>query len=139
MKQILIVDDDATGRRVLRLRLEMRGYDCLEVEDGSAALKAIATHRFDLVITDHKMPVMTGLELLQNLGDSPECQRPPVIFITGQLSDDLRHAAQEAGARAVLSKPYDDCEIMIEITRLLKPQLHGNVTLNDRRLSSSPQ
>ena len=141
MKRILIVDDYETGRLALRLRLEMRGYTCQEVENGSAALRAIQTHHFDLVITDHEMPMMTGLELLQHLGKTQECQQPPVIFVTGHLTDDLREAAQRAGACAVLAKPYDDQELMIEIARILKPQtrLHENCRSKDHELSNSSQ
>ncbi len=83
MKQILIVDDYANGRQVLRERLEMQGYACQEVEDGSAALRAIQTKCFDLVITDNEMPVMTGIQLLQYLAERPEDQPPPVLFLTG--------------------------------------------------------
>ncbi len=137
MKQILIVDDDATGRRVLRLRLQMRGYACQEAEDGSAALQTLQTNHFDLVITDHQMPVMKGLELLKNIKDIPDLQHTPVIFVTGHLSEDLRHEAQSAGASAVLGKPYEDREIMIEVARLLMPHLHENMTSIDSKLDHS--
>lgn len=130
MKQILIVDDFEPGRLVLRERLEMQGYLCQEVEDGSEALRAMQTQHFDLVITDNQMPVMTGLQLLQCLAERPEDQRTPVIFTTGQLSEHLSNAAQTAGACAVLQKPYNDEELISEIARILKPQewpshIHG--------------
>ena len=100
--RILLVDDFEPGRLVLRERLEMQGYVCQEVENGSEALKAIETERFDLVITDNTMPIMTGLQMVQCLAERPEDQRPPVIFLTGHLSDQLAKAAQAAGACAVL-------------------------------------
>ena len=100
----------------------MQGYACQEVEHGSEALRAIQTKHFDLVITDNEMPVMTGLQLLQCLAEKPEDQRPPVILLTGNLSDDLCYAAQRAGARAVLTKPYQDQELFSEITRILEPR-----------------
>jgi len=120
MKRILIVDDFKSGRQVLREKLEIYGYACQEVENGSEALKAIETDRFDLVITDNKMPVMTGLEFLQSLAERPEDQRPPAIFLTGQLSDPLSKAAQNAGAWAVMQKPYKDQELISEITRVIE-------------------
>jgi CheY-like chemotaxis protein len=61
MKRILLVDDFEPGRVVLRERLELQGYACQEVENGSEGLKAIETEHFDLKITDNQMPVMTGL------------------------------------------------------------------------------
>jgi two-component system chemotaxis response regulator CheY len=122
MKRILLVDDFKPGRLVLRERLEMEGYACQEVEDGSEALKAIETDHFDLVITDNQMPVMTGLQMLQCLAERTEDQRPPVIILTGHLSDQLSKAAQAAGAWAVLGKPYKDQELLSEITRILEPR-----------------
>lgn len=121
MKRILLVDDYANVRQVLREKLEMQGYECQEVENGSAALRAIQTKCFDLVITDNEMPVMTGIQLLQYLGERPEDQPLPVIFLTGHLSNQLSKAAQAAGARAVLGKPYKDQELLSEISRLLEP------------------
>ena len=120
MKRILIVDDFEPGRAVLRERLEMQGYVCQEVGNGSEALKAIETKRFDLVITDNQMPVMTGLKLLQCLAERPNDQRPPAIFLTGHLSDPLAKAAQTAGACAVLGKPYNDQKLISEITRVME-------------------
>jgi two-component system chemotaxis response regulator CheY len=129
MKHILIVDDFPSGREVLREKLELQGYACQEVGNGSAALKAIETKRFDLVITDNQMPVMTGLELLQSLAERPKDQRPPAIFLTGRLSDQLAKAAQSAGAWAIMQKPYNYQELIAEITQILEP---------DRFATSSP-
>ena len=62
MKRILLIDDFEPGRVVLRERLELQGYACQEVENGSEGLKAIETEHFDLIITDNQMPVMTGMK-----------------------------------------------------------------------------
>ena len=120
MKRILLVDDFEPARLVLRERLEMQGYACQEAENGSAALKAIETDRFDLVITDNEMPVMTGLQMLQSLAERTEEQRPPVIFLTGHLTNQLSKAAQAAGAWAVLEKPYKDQKLISEISQILE-------------------
>ena len=122
MKQILLVDDFEPGRLVLRERLEKHGYACQEVKNGSEALKAIEKERFDLVITDNQMPVMTGLQMLQCLAERTEDQRPPVILTTGHPSNELSNAAQAAGACAVLQKPYKGQELLSEIARILEPQ-----------------
>ena len=119
MARILIVDDYASGRQVLRERLEILGYACQEVEHGAEALEAMQTNHFDLVITDNEMPVMTGLQLLRRLSEMREGQQPPVIFLTGNSSDELLNAAREAGACLVINKPYKHQEILSEISRLL--------------------
>ena len=120
MKRILLVDDFEPGRLVLRERLEMQGYVCQEVENGSEALKAIETKRFDLVISDNQMPVMTGLQMLQCLTERTEDQRPPVIVLTGHLTNQLHTEALKMGACAVLQKPYKDQDLLAEITRVLE-------------------
>ncbi|UCH91580.1 MAG: response regulator [Nitrospirota bacterium] len=120
MKRILLVDDFEPGRRVLRERLEIQGYLCQEAENGSEALQVMGTKHFDLVITDNQMPVMTGLQMIQYLAKKTKDQRPSVIFLTGHLSDQLSKAAQEAGACAILGKPYKEQKLISEITRILE-------------------
>lgn len=119
MKRIIIVDDFDAGRLVLHERLKLEGYLCQEVKDGSEALNTLQMKHFDLVSTDHHMPVMTGLQMLQCLAERPKDQRPSVIFITGHPSSELSVAAQSAGARAVFDKPYDDQDFLAEVTRIL--------------------
>lgn len=119
MKRILLVDDYDSGRRVLREKLEIQGYLCQEVENGAEALKAIQSAQFDLIITDNQMPVMTGLELLQTLTQKPKKLRPPIILLTGFLTEPLERAAKLAGASAVLSKPVKDQVIFSTITRII--------------------
>ncbi len=118
MKRILIVDDYVDARRILRQSLELWGYECEEVEHGSKALDALGTTKFDLVITDNEMPVMTGLQLLKRLTQKPEDQRPPVIFLSGNLTKCLRDAALRAGANAILEKPYTHEELLSTILKI---------------------
>jgi two-component system, chemotaxis family, chemotaxis protein CheY len=125
MKQILLVDDFEPGRRVLRERLGIQGYLCQEAENGSEALKILQTKHFDLIITDNQMPVMTGLQMIQCLAEKTQDQRPPVIFLTGHLSDQLFKAAQAAGACAILGKPYKEQKLISEIIRILEPHIES--------------
>jgi len=119
MKQILIVDDFEPVRLVLREKLEMQGYACQEVANGLEALDALQTTHFDLVITDNKMPIMTGLELVQSLAKQPSEQRPPIILLTGNPSHHLYCEARQAGALGVFKKPYEDRELFSEISSIL--------------------
>lgn len=120
MKQILLVDDFEPTRVLLREKLQILGYLCEEVKDGSEALNVLRTKHFHLVITDHHMPVMTGLQMLRCLAEMPKDQRPPVIFMTGLPSNELSIAARKAGACAVFDKAYDDQELISEITRIME-------------------
>jgi CheY-like chemotaxis protein len=119
-KRILIVDDFKPGRVVLREKLEMQGYACQEEENGLAALQTLQTKPFDLVITDNKMPVMTGLELIQALATQPIEQGPPIILLTGHPSHLLYSEARQAGVLGVFKKPYEDRELFSEISSILQ-------------------
>jgi CheY-like chemotaxis protein len=67
MARILVIDDDASLRRLLRLALERRGYAVVEAANGAAGLAAYAVEPADVVITDMQMPVMDGLQLMMAL------------------------------------------------------------------------
>ena len=120
MKQILIVDDFEPGRIALRERLQILGYVCQEVSNGLEALEALKTTHFDLVITDNKMPVMTGLEFVQSLAQQPPAYKPPIILLTGHPSPSLNDAARQAGARKIFQKPFDDQEFFLEIKNIVE-------------------
>jgi CheY-like chemotaxis protein len=119
MNRILIVDDFQPARIVLREKLEMRGYACQEAANGLEALETLQTTHFDLVITDNKMPIMTGLELVQSLTKQPSEQRPPIILVTGHPSHHLYSEARQAGVLGVFKKPYEDRELFSEISGIL--------------------
>ena len=122
MKRILIVDDLEPLRLVLREKLEMKGYTCQEVENGSEAMETLQTTQFDLVITDNQMPVMTGLEMVQSLAKKPTEQRTPIILLTGHPSHHLYSEARQAGVQGVFKKPYEDQELFSEISSILEPR-----------------
>jgi len=66
-KHILLVEDDASLRATLRACLEMAGYTCIEAEDGHDARGRLENESPDLIVTDHQMPKVTGLELIRGL------------------------------------------------------------------------
>lgn len=119
MKRILIVDDFEAGRLVLRERLELEGYACQEVENGLEALETLQAKKFDLVITDNKMPKMTGLELIQSLAQLPKDQRPAIILLTGHPTHEVYQEARRAKVYATFKKPYDFQELFLKITSAL--------------------
>ena len=121
MKRVLLVDDDLSGRQVLRALLEREGYVCHEAENGVEALSLLNTLPVDLVITDNAMPVMTGLQLLQSLHNTDRHQVPPAILVTGNLSEQVHQAAVAAGACAVVGKPYSHQKLLSDISRILTP------------------
>ncbi len=105
--QILLVDDDSSLRGTLRICLEMSGYQCVEAKDGDEARVWLEEeHPVHLIVTDHHMPKMSGLEFVKGVRSQSKTRALPIIFYSGQLTDKLKDQAIEAGVSAVLEKPF---------------------------------
>jgi len=111
---ILIADDDAGVREILRHTLEHAGYVTAEAADGSEALSAVRSMRFDLLITDLAMPERDGLELLEVL--RYERWAPKVIAMSGAWDALCFPAAAKLGALAALPKPWET-KVLLETVR----------------------
>ena len=117
-EHILLVDDDASLRASLRACLETTGYLCSEVNDGYEAHVWLEKgHPVDLIVTDHQMPRVTGLELVKSLRNQQKTKVIPIIFYSGQLTDGLRSQAIQAGANLVLGKPFPLNEFLNFVTQ----------------------
>jgi len=109
MAYILIVDDERSMRDFLKILLEKEGNKVITAENGEAALNTIDLHRFDVVVSDIRMPGMSGIELLEKIKeDNPDL---PVIMITAFASPDDAVLAMKNGAFDYISKPFNVDEI----------------------------
>jgi Tfp pilus assembly pilus retraction ATPase PilT/CheY-like chemotaxis protein len=128
--RILVVDDDAALREVLREILAEEHYDVVLAEDGNAGLAAVHRERPDLVITDLQMPGLDGLELLRRLRrDLATCQIP-IIFLTVVENLDAEAKALDLGADDYLGKPVERGRLLGRVRRaLLRAHLMGALGL----------
>ncbi len=102
-KKILVVEDDEEMRALLEDFFLEEGFETDSVNDGSEAFRKLAHESFTLVLTDVRMPGLTGLDILPGIKKlQPEI---PVIVITAFGSEDIRKRAFERGATAYLEKP----------------------------------
>ena len=116
--RILVADDDAVIREGLRRILTAEGYDVETVSNGRAALERLEQQRFKLLVTDLKMPGMSGLEVLQSLrACQPEL---PVVLITGYAAIDNAVEAMKNGATDYLSKPFSNEEIVCKVKNAMQ-------------------
>ena len=121
-KRILLVDDHTMARKALRLYLEQLGYECDEVEHGAAAIAWLEkTPKVDLLISDNRMPIMTGMELLRQVKAKPQFKSLPMIIYSGNLTKELSEKALQLGAIAVLDKPCAFSDLSILIAQTLNP------------------
>ncbi len=120
MKCILIVDDDSDIRLILRSALESYGYYCDEARNGLEGLEKIEAEEFALILLDYSMPMMNGLEVIRRLNQDLGCPCPQIVMMTAHSGHDLRIQALDAGATAVLSKPFDLNHLLLTVGRTLK-------------------
>jgi CheY-like chemotaxis protein len=117
---LLIVDDNADCRLILSTLLTHCGYDCVEAESGVAALALLQRHTIALIILDYEMPGMNGCEFLEELARTVD-QPPPAVMVTEHLPATVRKRAMDAGAKAILSKPYDRTTMLPVLKAHMQP------------------
>ena len=108
--RILVAEDQATGRWLIQRQLERLGCVAVAVPDGQAALAAIATGRFDLLITDCHMPGMDGADLTRRVRDIEAelgCTRLPVLGLTADVTQRTLQGCLAAGMDNVVAKPIN--------------------------------
>jgi CheY-like chemotaxis protein len=125
MKRILIVDDKATSRELLRTVLERQGFTVAEAADGEEALRQARAEIPDLILLDLQMPVRNGYEVLIELRQDPRFASLPIIALTASAMQGDRERALAAGFTAYLPKPVSLAHLREEIQRLLQT---GNST-----------
>ena len=130
--RILIVDDDESLRRVMQVQLQRSGYEVPTAVDGPQALAMLPTVVPDLVITDLKMPGMSGLELLKQIrAEYPEMV---ILLITAFGTVETAVEAMKAGAYDYITKPVHGDELQLVVSRALE---HLNLRQEVRALRTS--
>ncbi len=112
---VLVVDDDATVARVVRLNLAAEGYEVQVATSGMEALELMAALRPHCVVLDVMMPEMDGLEVCRRLKGNKDTAFIPVIMLTAKAEADDKLAAFRSGADAYITKPFDVHELSARI------------------------
>jgi two-component system, response regulator PdtaR len=116
--QLLITDDNAAFRQVLREVLEDRPFLILhEAESGEEAVDVVQRQRIDIVLLDMHMHIMTGIETMKELKRMDITR--PCILITSDTSDEVKRDAREAQAFSVLKKPVPRRELVQTVSDAL--------------------
>ena len=144
MARILVVDDNATNRKLVVTLLQYEGHVPFEACDGMQGLAEARKERPDLIITDILMPSMDGYEFVRQLRADPDLSGTPVIFHTAHYGDPHAQAlAAGCGVKHVLVKPCDTAVLLKTVALALSevrgaPELEatGQFVLDHRRLIS---
>lgn len=138
---ILIVEDEAAIREMVRFALERAGFSCREASDGEKALLTIADRRPDLVLLDWMMPGINGIDLARRLKREDATKEMPLIMLTARGEEDDRIRGLEVGADDYIAKPFSPRELIARIRAVLRRTQpgagDGPIVANDLSLDPS--
>jgi DNA-binding response OmpR family regulator len=118
--RILVVEDDEIVRQFNAYVLLRSGYQVDAVEDGTAGWEALHANKFDLLITDHEMPRMNGLELVKKVRAAR--MTLPVIMATGSLLAEEMGRQQELDLACTLFKPFSSHQLLATVEQALRAE-----------------
>jgi two-component system, chemotaxis family, chemotaxis protein CheY len=118
-KSILIVDDSASLREVVRLALAREGYHVIEAENGEDALAKLAGTRVNLIVSDVNMPRMDGIAFVTRVKSDPRLKFTPVIMLTTENQQAKMEQGRAAGAKAWITKPFTPSVLLDAVAKLV--------------------
>ena len=130
MTKVLIAEDNAVNRELLRELLETRGYEVLEACDGQEALQMIEQTHPDILLLDIGMPVLDGLAVVQQIRKNPSFATLPVLAVTAYAMRGDRENVLNSGFDGYLSKPINARDLANELKRLLRKREDRNTAPN---------
>ena len=114
---VLVVDDEADIRKIVRLLLERQGYHAIEAANGLDAVSLVREMRPDLIIMDIMMPRMSGIDAVKAIR---EFSTAPILFLTAKSLDSDKESAYLSGGDDYLQKPFSPTELILKVEALLR-------------------
>ena len=118
-KTALIVDDSRSLRGMIADSLMESGYRVIQCANGKEALETASQKPIDFVITDINMPVMDGLSLVTQLRSLPQLQHSPILILTTESSNEMKHRGRAAGATGWMVKPFSPQQLLDVVARIV--------------------
>src|SRR5690349_12413996 len=116
-KSVLVIDDEASIRKFLRIALEAQQFEVLEAESGEEGLQKLVQHKPDLLILDLGLGVLDGHEVIRKTREFSEI---PIIVLTVQDDEEDKVRALDGGADDYLTKPFGVPELMARVRVALR-------------------
>ena len=116
---ILVIEDNAITRQIVRLSLAAHGYEILEAEDGRTAIAKLAAHHPDLIIQDLALPDIDGMTLAQTLHELPGCEDIPIVAFSAFVERLEEARASKDLFRAFVPKPIEPSKLVALVKRLM--------------------
>jgi two-component system, OmpR family, alkaline phosphatase synthesis response regulator PhoP len=118
-KKVLVVDDEIHIVHVVAIKLRNNGYEVISADNGAEGLKLALKEKPDIIVTDYQMPVMTGLELIEQLRQHEETKDTPVVMLTARSFAVPQEQQDELRISGCLSKPFSPKELLGNIEDIL--------------------
>jgi CheY-like chemotaxis protein len=119
MAHILVAEDERDIRELIKFTLEAAGHQITTVANGADAVEQAAGILPDLVMTDVRMPRMTGYEACKAIKENPATQHIPVVILSAKGQDEEVDAGREAGADEYILKPFAPSDLMQRVAEIL--------------------
>ncbi len=117
MKKVLYVDDARSLRKLVNQVLREH-YELTFAENGLEGLQAVEKQKFDVILSDINMPVMTGLEFLEKLRQHPNGKYTPTLMLTTEASEEMKAEGKRLGATGWIVKPFNPSKLISAIERV---------------------
>jgi two-component system KDP operon response regulator KdpE len=127
-RRVLVVDDEPQIRRALRLVLRANGYEVTEVAAGEAALDALASTGYDLMILDLMLPDVDGVEVCRRVREWSEM---PVVVLSAHGEEQIKVQALDQGADDFVTKPFSTAELLARMRSALRRATLTGATRNE--------
>ena len=118
-KRILLADDSLTIQKVVELTFSDGEYELVCVSNGQKALERVREERPDLILADVVMPEKNGYEVCEAIKSNPATARIPVVLLSGTFEPFDRARAERIGSDAIVSKPFDSQQLLVQVEDLL--------------------
>jgi CheY-like chemotaxis protein len=121
LPKILVVEDNMTNRRLVRLFLRKLGHDSDEAENGFEGVEKAQAKRYDVIFMDLEMPGMDGYEATRLIRHLPENGHAYIVALTAHALPEFRRRSLQAGMNAYLSKPVRQADLKQALREALRP------------------
>lgn len=119
--KILVVDDFSTMRRIVKNLLKELGFSYFdEADDGATAWPMVQTGKYDFIVSDWNMPIMTGLQLLKNVRADEKLKDTPFLLITAEAKRSQILEAAQAGVDGYIVKPFTAATLNEKIEKIFE-------------------
>jgi two-component system, cell cycle response regulator DivK len=119
-KRILVVEDQADTRQIIRDMLASTDYEITEAENGEQALAAIAKERPDLILMDIQLPIVDGYAATRQIKSDPALRSIPIIAVTSYALREEENKARAAGCDDYVPKPFSPRQLLAKIRHYLQ-------------------